>query len=103
MTKAADRGGAMTTALPAGPYRILTTVEGAQFSYYIIPFDRDGRCEGPQTYDHLLSVASGYSDIFLFSHGWNNDWTAATRRYESFIHGFQTLRRQQGLAMPSGY
>lgn len=93
----------MTTVLSAGPYRMLTTVEGDQFPYYIIPFDRDGRCEGPQTRDNLLGTASSYSDIFLFSHGWNNDWTAALRRYESFIHRFQTLRRQQRLAMPPGY
>lgn len=93
----------MPSMLPAGPYRILTTVEGDTFPYYIIPFDKDGRCEGPQSRDHLIRAAVGYSDIFLFSHGWNNDWKAATSRYESFIKGFQGLRKQHGLEMPFGY
>ncbi len=86
-----------------GPYRTLTTVEGDAFPYYIIPFDKDGNCEGPQTREHLLAAAAGYTDIFLFSHGWNNDWKAATGRYESFIRGFQQLRSQRSLAMPPGY
>lgn len=89
--------------LPAGPYRTLKTVEGEEFPYYIIPFDKDGRCEGPQTREHLINAAKGYSDIFLFSHGWNNDWKTATARYESFIKGFQGLRKQHGLPMPADY
>ncbi|HEU0201997.1 MAG TPA: hypothetical protein VFR86_16390 [Burkholderiaceae bacterium] len=93
----------MTAMIPAGPYRTLTTVEGDSFPYYIIPFDADGTCEGPLTQQHLLDNVGGFTDIFLFSHGWNNDWTAATRRYESFIRGFQDLRRQFALKMPPGY
>ncbi|MEO8409426.1 MAG: hypothetical protein ABI478_02560, partial [Propionivibrio sp.] len=93
----------MPATLPAGPYRTLTTVDGDACPYYIIPFDKDGRCEGPRTRDHLLDAAAAYSDIFLFSHGWNNDWKAATERYESFIAGFQKLRHDHGLDMPVGY
>jgi len=93
----------MSTTLPAGPYRTLKTVENEEFPYYIIPYDKDGNCEGPKTRDHLIDAAHGYSDIFLFSHGWNNDWKIATNRYESFIKGFQSLRKQYELTMPSGY
>lgn len=89
--------------LPAGPYRTLKTVEGDVFPYYIIPFDKDGSCEGPQTRKHLIDGAGSYSDIFLFSHGWNNDWKTATARYESFIKGFQGMRKQHGLAMPANF
>ncbi len=89
--------------LPAGPYRTLKTIEGEAFPYYIIPFDNDGQCEGPQTREHLIGAAGGYTDIFLFSHGWNNDWTTATNRYESFIRGFQDIRKQYDVAMPPGY
>lgn len=92
-----------TAPPPAGPYRTLTSVEGEPFPYYIIPFDEDGLCAGPATQAHLLDHAAGYSDVFLFSHGWNNDWRVATERYESFITGFQQQRRQLGLAMPAGY
>ncbi len=89
--------------IPAGPYRTLTTVEGLAFPYYIIPFDADGQCVGPQTRQHLLDHCGEYSDVFVFSHGWNNDWTSATKRYEAFIEGFQAQRKSLGLAMPAGY
>lgn len=93
----------MTTQLPAGPYRTLTTPEGAAFPYYIMPFDADGVCTGPLTRAHLLSSLQGVTDIFLFSHGWNNDWSVATKRYEEFIRGFQALRSAKALAMPPNY
>lgn len=89
--------------IPAGPYRVLNTVEGEPFPYYIVPFDEEGRCEGPLTQQHLLDHLAGYTDVFVFSHGWNNDWSAATQRYESFIAGFQAQRRDLGLPMPAGY
>ena len=91
------------TLIPAGPYRTLSTVEGVSFPYYIIPFDADGRCVGPKTRQHLLDHCSGYSDVFVFSHGWNNDWSSATKRYEIFIEGFQAQRQSLGLAMPAAY
>lgn len=89
--------------IPAGPYRTLTTVEGLAFPYYIVPFDADGRCEGPATQQHLLDHCAGYSDVFVFSHGWNNDWSTATKRYEHFIGGFQEQRRKLGLPMAADY
>lgn len=93
----------MPTLIPAGPYKHLTTVEGVPFPYYVIPFDEDGVCVGPQTLKHLLDHADGYSDIFVFSHGWNNDWSAATARYDEFIRGFQEMRRSLNLAMPGAF
>jgi hypothetical protein len=89
--------------IPIGPYRVLTTPEGTEFPYYIVPFDKDGQCEGPKTRDHLITNAPGCTDIFLFSHGWNNDWTAATDRYEHFIKGFMSLRSQRQLPIPKSY
>lgn len=93
----------MPVTLPVGPYRTLRTPEGQDFPYYIIPFDKDGFCEGPRTQEHLLKNMGGYTDVFLFSHGWNNDWSAATERYEHFIRGYQAQRTQLGLQVPSGY
>ena len=69
----------------------------------MIPFDKDGTCEGPQTRADLLAHAQDYSDIFVFSHGWNNDWTVATKRYEHFINGFIDLRRRHNLPVPPNY
>jgi hypothetical protein len=93
----------MPPTLPAGPYRTLPTPEGGSFPYYVIPFDKDGICEGPQTRAHLVANLAGVTDIFVFSHGWNNDWSAATSRYESFIKGFQQLRATHTLALPAHY
>jgi hypothetical protein len=77
--------------------------DGTEVPYYIIPFDKKGRCEGPRTRQHLLDHAGQYTDIYLFSHGWNNDWQAATGRYENFIEGFIRMRQSAGLPMPAGY
>ena len=93
----------MPTSLPAGPYRTLALANGTEIPYYIIPFDEEGRCVGPQTRRHLVEHAGGFSDIFMFSHGWNNDWTVATQRYESFIEGFMKMRQEQGIPLPDGY
>ncbi|MEA3291159.1 MAG: hypothetical protein U9Q71_02450, partial [Pseudomonadota bacterium] len=98
-------GVAMTDRLPAGPYRVLQLEDGTEFPYYIIPFDKRGLCQAPETRDQLVSHLSteDYTDVYLFSHGWNNDWTVATDRYEHFIEGFMKMRRDRSLPVPDGY
>lgn len=95
----------MPHRLPAGPYRTIRLEDGQAVPYYIVPFDKRGACVGPQTRAHLIEVArdSGYTDIFLFSHGWNNDWSTATGRYEGFLKGYMDMRATYDLAMPAGY
>lgn len=90
----------MPSMIPVGPYQVQTLADGASFPYYIVPFDKDGRCEAPLTRKHLLEHLDGHSDIFLFSHGWNNDWKTATERYESFITGYAAQRGTLGLPAP---
>jgi hypothetical protein len=95
----------MPQKLPAGPYDELDLGGGAKAPFYIIPFDKKGRVTGPQTRQHLIEAvqAGGFSDLFLFSHGWNNDWKVSSQRYRDFIAGFQTTRQEQGITMPDGY
>lgn len=95
----------MSTTLPAGPYRVLTIEGDVQVPFYIIPFDKRGQCVGPETRQHLIEAlrTGGYTDVFLFSHGWNNDWSVSVRRYESFIDGFAQMRRARNLPRPAGY
>src|SRR5687768_10301201 len=90
----------MVDRLPVGPYRTVDIGSGLSAPFYIIPFDKDGVCTGPATRDHLLTAVGGgeYTDVFLFSHGWNNDWAAATGRYEDFLAGYLTLARDPNLA-----
>lgn len=73
--------------------------------YYIIPFDKAGKCTGPETRADLVErvTSQPVTDLFLFSHGWNNDWTVANRRYEDFIEGFLGLVAKHSLAVPDPF
>lgn len=79
-----------------GPYRTIETAEGVRAPFYIIPFDKKGRCKAPKTRQILLDTIREvkYSHIFIFSHGWNNDWETASERYFDFAGGFSKLRRE---------
>ena len=88
----------MPDSLPVGPYRILKTFDNHEVPWYILPFDERGICMAPLTrQDCLRQVAAEKpTDVFVFCHGWNNDWKHATEeRYEKFIHGYEQLRREQ--------
>jgi hypothetical protein len=75
-----------------GPVR---TVEGPNeitAPFYVIPFDKQGTCIGPRTRDRLVEDAKNATDIFLFSHGWNNTWPTALNRYNEFITAYLAIR-----------
>jgi pimeloyl-ACP methyl ester carboxylesterase len=95
----------MATVLPPGPYRNIPLADGQSVPYYIIPFDKKGACVGPATRAHLIESArtAGFTDIVIFSHGWNNDWSVATGRYEHFLKGYMDMRTAHDLPMPAGY
>lgn len=73
------------------PWKTVSTDVG-DVPFYVIEFDKDGRCTSPEALEDLLQVAAGKSDVFLLSHGWNNDWDAATSRYERFETHFHAVR-----------
>ncbi|HEY6411243.1 MAG TPA: hypothetical protein VIY29_27605, partial [Ktedonobacteraceae bacterium] len=89
----------MPDTLPAGPYRTIQIDNGQQAPFYILPFDEQGLCQGPLTQAQLLSTVQvdTYTDIFLFSHGWNNDWNDASSNYNNFLSGYMKLRHDHGL------
>ena len=95
----------MVDRLPLGPYRMVRTAEGAEVPWYIVPFDDQGRCSGPQTRAELVERAAreGFTDIIVFAHGWNNDWMQATGRYERFLAGYLEMRQRRGLPVPAGF
>lgn len=88
----------MSDRLPVGPYRTLTN-GNESIPWYMIPFDKQGVCEGPLTRQDLLDKvkAGTFTDILLFSHGWNNNWHDATELYENFFTGYTAMRRAKGL------
>lgn len=96
----------MPTSFPSGPYKSVQTSENGELApWYVIPFDKSGACTAPLTRKHLVDAiaAKAYTDVFLFSHGWNNDWDTASARYENFIEGFVKMRGDFGLTVSRAY
>ncbi len=94
----------MTSSTP-GPLDVIASADGAAIPIYVLRFATDGTCESPLTRAQILErLARGeHTDVYLFAHGWNNDWETATARYRSFIEGYVGLRRQHGLAIGRDY
>ncbi|MBB3753738.1 hypothetical protein FHT44_006260 [Mycolicibacterium sp. BK634] len=82
----------MTTPLE-GPTRVVDGPGNTRAPFYVIPFDKEGTCVGPRTRQRLLGDATTASDIFLFSHGWNNTWPTALNRYNEFITAYLAVRQ----------
>jgi hypothetical protein len=70
---------------PVGPLGII----GRDNPMYVLPFDKSGRTTAPHTLEHARATmrSGGFTDVYLFSHGWNNDWATATARYRDFAEG----------------
>ncbi|MET0684635.1 MAG: hypothetical protein ABW060_04925 [Solirubrobacteraceae bacterium] len=70
---------------PVGPLRVV----GRDNPMYVLPFDKHGATTAPQTLEHARATlrSGGFTDVYLFSHGWNNDWATATGRYDDFAEG----------------
>lgn len=94
-----QRGAVTPVTLAAGPYKMVDLGDGTSVPLYLIPFDKNGACEAPQTRAHLVTAArdGAFTDVFILSHGWNNDWAAATRYYDAFLARYQRMRRERGL------
>jgi hypothetical protein len=88
-----------------GPYSYVETADGEQAPWYIMPFDKGGRCQAPRTRADLMSAIGRepFSDIYIFSHGWNNDWDTATDRYRHFMGGFTKMREDHRLDVRPDY
>jgi hypothetical protein len=84
------------------PWKTLTT-ESGDVPFYIIQFDKDGRCTSPKALADLLKVSKSKTDVFLFAHGWNNDWADATARYDIFVEILLDVRRTHGKPLNRPY
>jgi hypothetical protein len=67
------------------PYRTV----GARNPFWILQYDKKGASRSPETLEQVRKAAASgrFTDIVVFSHGWNNDWEAATKRYDHFVDG----------------
>lgn len=78
-----------------GPWKTVVGPGGRTAPFYMIRFDKRGVCTSPASLAHLVRASSDATDVFVFSHGWNNDWAGATQRYEQFIDQFGRVRGQE--------
>lgn len=76
------------------PWKMVPSDLG-EVPFYVIQFDKDGNCSSPAALDHLIETSKTKTDVFVFSHGWNNDWGSATSRYDRFVQHFIDVRRQR--------
>ena len=74
--------------------------------WYMIPFDEAWPlppARSPAANCSMRPRSGGYTDVYLFSHGWNNTWKDAIDTYAGFIRGFMQMRQDGDLPMPEGY
>lgn len=88
-----------------GPLDILHAEDGSEIPFYVLPFDRNGECTGPQTRAHLFDYVANNNptDVFVFSHGWNNDWGTSISKYRKFISEFRELKRNHNSGFPDDF
>ncbi|HEX9942457.1 MAG TPA: serine/threonine protein kinase [Thermoanaerobaculia bacterium] len=65
----------------------------AGFPFWELRFDKDGKPEDPAAIDNFLREAAGQglTDLFVFSHGWNNDPKTARDLFQRFFAGVKKL------------
>ena len=88
-----------------GEYEKLALASGGAVPLYFISFDKEGRCQSPLTLTALLAqVDSGrYTDVHVFSHGWNNVFKDAVSLFRNFFTRYFNERDQRGLNNPAKY
>ena len=86
-----------------GPFQQIPIGGGATADLYLLRYDDKGRLRSPLHRAPAEGFSCGISDVFLFSHGWNNIFAEALERYRGFIAGYVQQRQQYDLPVPAGY
>ncbi len=70
------------------------------FPFWSLEFEKDGTARAPGAIDRFVSEVKsrGLSDVFVFSHGWNNDHADALSLYERFFGEVARLLQDPGIA-----
>ena len=91
--------------LKPGPYFEVPVAPGQTAPFYALRFDKSGRSQSPLTQQHLIDEAAArdFTDVYVFSHGWNNDWETALKRYRDFIAQYRSLREDRDLTFDRPY
>lgn len=89
--------------MAVGPHESFSFAPGRSADLYLLRFGSDGGLRSPQTAEAFRGSLTGATDVFVFSHGWNNTFDVALNRYRSFITGFMRQRVELGLPLPEPY
>ena len=89
---------------PAGPYRTLQ-LGSTEVPYYIIPFDKHGRSDGPQTREHLVDALRWplYRRLSLLSRLEQRLGCRHDAGYRDFMNGYMAMRHTHGLPAANPY
>jgi hypothetical protein len=81
-----------------GPLESFELPDGTKVPFYVIKFDKRGKCVTPKSRNHLEHrLADGaFTDVHLFSHGWNNTPKDAIEAYRKWISGYRRLLNDGG-------
>lgn len=86
-----------------GPFQRMPLVDGSTADLFLLRFDAQGCLLSPRSAEILLNEIPHASDLFVFAHGWNNDFATALARYRGFIEGYAEQRRLCGTRAASDY
>lgn len=86
-----------------GPVTQIPAGNGTSLDLYLLRFGKDGSLESPQTAELAVAAARAATDVFVFSHGWNNVYGDALRNYTRFAEGFIAQRAEFQLKVPEDY
>jgi hypothetical protein len=95
----------MSAPSAVGPYESFILESGNAAPFYLITFDKKGICQSPLTLARLLDDVkrNGYTDVHIFSHGWDNVFKDALQLYREFFGHYFRLRDQRKLNDPKRY
>jgi hypothetical protein len=79
-----DRGGIMVES----PFEQVDIGGGRPADLYLLRYAADGSLISKQSQEGLVQSLAGRTDVFFFSHGWNNTFDAAAGAYRRFITGY---------------
>lgn len=76
----------------AGPFKRISAFS-MDVPCYLVRFDKRGALVSREAVEHLIAAiaADTMTDVLIYSHGWNNDFEAATALYDQFLNGVSRM------------
>lgn len=74
--------------MASGPFETVDIGGGRVADLYLLRYTADGELISKEAQAALIATLAGRTDVFFFSHGWNNEFHAAAASYRTFIRGY---------------